>query len=413
MAGADSSFQKPVLTRRRSASDSIDGPAKKSRFDTSSPHFPIIRDSVSLRVPTRDKAFLRQVIKEIEQRQDARGSHGGITNKLVHALLTRSKTADDGIDVHFWSGSRASVEVESGNVSILIVVESQQLFQWSSLDRPISQLFHRMRGFHREVSVQIPSRDGEHESFESRTLREVRERFLKSEETEDPWNVLDLHNPLPSTLPAFLMGANCQLLSQVRDLALMGNSAERPIAAIKTWNEWKNVLEWILLCEGGHNTAPHMDSHGFSTWLTVQEGHVGFGWMSRPTKQELDEWISDPQDYTGGRWRYVVLRPGQTIFFTSGTIHYVFRLSKGQTLMFGGHILQWSSIEPWMEVIIAQIKNPDITNEDMESSVGKHIEAVADLVHEERSVSNLDKETARKFLKHVNDFHSLHRIGLK
>ncbi|KAI1957991.1 hypothetical protein LOZ58_005466 [Ophidiomyces ophidiicola] len=383
MAGADSSFQKPVLTRRRSASDSIDGPAKKSRFDTSSPHFPIIRDSVSLRVPTRDKAFLRQVIKEIEQRQDARGSHGGITNKLVHALLTRSKTADDGIDVHFWSGSRASVEVESGNVSILIVVESQQLFQWSSLDRPISQLFHRMRGFHREVSVQIPSRDGEHESFESRTLREVRERFLKSEETEDPWNVLDLHNPLPSTLPAFLMGANCQLLSQVRDLALMGNSAERPIAAIKTWNEWKNVLEWILLCEGGHNTAPHMDSHGFSTWLTVQEGHVGFGWMSRPTKQELDEWISDPQDYTG------------------------------QTLMFGGHILQWSSIEPWMEVIIAQTKNPDITNEDMESSVGKHIEAVADLVHEERSVSNLDKEMARKFLKHINDFHSLHRIGLK
>ncbi|OJD24420.1 hypothetical protein ACJ73_04218 [Blastomyces percursus] len=115
----------------------------------------------------------------------------------------------------------------------------------------------------------------------------------------------------------------------------------------------------------------------------------------------LDEWISDPQGYTGGRWRYVVLQPGQTIFFTSGTIHYVFRLSKGQTLMFGGHILQWS-IERWMEVIIAQTKNPDITNEDMESSVGKYIEAVVDLVHEERSVRNLDKETARKFLKHVN-----------
>ncbi|OJD20969.1 hypothetical protein ACJ73_07690 [Blastomyces percursus] len=205
------SFQKPILTLRRSASDNY----------------------VSLRVPTRDEAFLRQVLKEIGRRQDVKGSHGGITNKLIRVLLTQSKMADDGTDVHFWSGSRASVEVESGNVSIPIVVESQQPFQWSSLDRPIKQLFQHMRGFHREVSVQIPSRNGELESFESRTLHEVRERFLKNEVTKDSWNVLDLHNPLPATLPAFLMGENCRLLSRVRDMALMGNSTERPIAAVE------------------------------------------------------------------------------------------------------------------------------------------------------------------------------------
>lgn len=91
-------------------------------------------------------------------------------------------------------------------------------------------------------------------------------------------------------------------------------------------------MDWALIC-GGHNTGPYMDSHGFSTWLTVQEGRVGFGWMSRPTKQELNNWKSDPHGYTGGQWRYVVLQPGQTIFFGPGTIHYVFRVREGQTFM--------------------------------------------------------------------------------
>ncbi|KAK0727627.1 hypothetical protein B0T26DRAFT_603930, partial [Lasiosphaeria miniovina] len=66
------------------------------------------------------------------------------------------------------------------------------------------------------------------------------------------------------------------------------------------WNEWKNVLEWVLLSEGGHNTAPHMDSHGFATWITPQEGSVGFGWMSCPTEEERNSWIADPHYYTGG-----------------------------------------------------------------------------------------------------------------
>ncbi|OJD20970.1 hypothetical protein ACJ73_07691 [Blastomyces percursus] len=141
--------------------------------------------------------------------------------------------------------------------------------------------------------------------------------------------------------------------------------------------------------------------------------------MSRPTKQDLDCWISDPHTYTGGPWRYVVLRPGQTIFFTSGTIHYVFRLSGDQTLIFGGHILQWSNIDQWMKVIIAQIKDPDITNEDMKSSVENYVNGVVDLVHEKRNISveghaegqgnigNLDEETISSFLENVKIFHSL------
>ncbi len=106
----------------------------------------------------------------------------------------------------------------------------------------------------------------------------------------------------------------------------MGQSAERYVAFVEDWYVWRNVTEWALLSKGGHNTAPHIDSHGYSTWIEVQEGQIGFGWMSRPTPGERDIWMADPHSYTGGRWRYVILQQGDTVFFTSGTIHFVFRI---------------------------------------------------------------------------------------
>ncbi|KAM4067337.1 hypothetical protein HRG_012228 [Hirsutella rhossiliensis] len=81
-------------------------------------------------------------------------------------------------------------------------------------------------GLNRTVSVQIPSRHFLEESSKSKTLREVRERFLKQRPTDNPWNLLDLQSPLPPTLPSFLEGDNCQLLLRVRDAILMGSSAQ-------------------------------------------------------------------------------------------------------------------------------------------------------------------------------------------
>ena len=80
----------------------------------------------------------------------------------------------------------------------------------------------------------------------------------------------------------------------------MEGSAERVVAPSQNWNRWKNVLEWVLLSEGGHQTAPHMDSNGLTTWFTVQEGNVGFGWMANPTEEEEKEWMTT-DNYTGGR----------------------------------------------------------------------------------------------------------------
>ncbi|PGG95201.1 hypothetical protein AJ80_10004 [Polytolypa hystricis UAMH7299] len=379
-------------TRQRSLSASPDRPAKRSHLDLPNP--PSYSPTYD---PLHDEIFLKQVLEELEQRLSPRreDTHGGITDRLIHSLLTTAKPAGSGIDVHLWSGEHAAAKIEAGNVDIPIVTESQQPFQWGRLDRPIRQLFQHLEGLDFDVSVQIPSLE---RSTTTRPLSKVKERFLESQVNDDPWTVLRLYNPLPSILPAFLTGQNCQLLSRVRDVIWLGNSAE--------WATWKeDTLEWVSLYEGGHNTCPDIDGHGFSTWLTVQEGSIGFGWMSRPTKEELDEWIKDPRGCTGGQWRYIVLQPGQTILFNSGAIYFSFGASKGQYLVLSGHILQWSNIGQWLEVIIAQIKNPDIAKEGMRSVTAKYVKVVADLIHQCKGISQIgDEGTVKRLLDNIRAF---------
>ncbi|KAK4206393.1 hypothetical protein QBC37DRAFT_300890 [Rhypophila decipiens] len=331
--------------------------------------------------PIRDEAYRRQVLSEFDSTVYEPDSWGNQTNILVSEILSKSTPPTDA-EAYFLSGEEASQRVEFGSVESPIFTQGQQRFQWKGNDRPILQFFHHMEdlGLDRAVSVQVPSRSSFEASSERKTLSQVRKRFLSQQSTTDPWNLLDLQGSLPSTLPAFLDGDNCQLLIRIRDAILMGNDAQRISASREDWNTWRNVLKWTLLSEGGNNTAPHMDSHGYSTCITIQEGNIGFGWMSRPSQQEEDEWIADPHSYTGGRWRYVILSPGHTVFFPSGTIHFVFRLQGVQTFALGGHVLQWSSIERWLKVIIAQLKNPDITNEDMTWSAPKLVQAVERLI---------------------------------
>jgi len=211
------------------------------------------------------------------------------------------------------------------------------------------------------------------------------------------------------------MGENVQLLQQMRDRVLTNDCAERKIATKDEWNEWKDVQEWALLSEGGHHTSPHMDSHGFGTWLTAQEGEVGFGWMSRPTEEEFDGWLRDPEGSTRGSWRFVVLRAGDTVFFNSGTIHFVFRVQDGQTMILGGHVLQWSNINRWIDIINKELEHPAATNEDMEGTVCKYVRLVGELVTD-RLAEGSDlaaRGILVRFLTAVKDFEARYgRAGL-
>ena len=336
-----------------------------------------------------DDAFRRQVLAELQEAlaTPSLGTRGTETNELICKLLEKAEQPNTEarrgvVEAFFCTGDEAARLVESGPDDAPIITEGQQQFRWSIGNRPIVQLFRRLGPIDKSVSVQIPSRSSTVDSFDVRKLSEVRKRFLDQKPAADPWNILDLHSPLPSILPNFLVGENCQLLSQVRDTVLMEGSAERVAASPEDWNEWKNVLEWVLLSEGGNNTGPHVDSNGLSTWATEQEGSVGWAWMSHPTKEEREKWMADPDSSTGGRWRYVVLRPDQSFYMPSGTIHFVFRKRQPQTQTFalGGHILQWSGVERWMQAMFDQMRNPAITNEDVKWSAPKLVRVVAKLV---------------------------------
>jgi hypothetical protein len=375
----------PSLRRRRASLPDLadDNPLKRVRLGD------VIHSSVSSAPrrerplgydPIRDEAYRRQVLVGLQSIEHAPNSWGRRTDELVFNILQESKppTAEE---AYFLCGEKAAQQLESGRLDMPVFTQDEQQFRWKGEDCPIRQFFRRMEdlGLDRTVSVQIPSRTLPEGSCERKTLQEVRDRFLRQRPASDPWNLLDLQSPFPSALPSFLEGENCQLLLRVRDAVLMGNSAERVAAAGQDWNMWRNVTDWALLSEGG-NTAPHTDSHGFSTRITVRKGRIGFGWMSNPSQRQKQAWISDPHTYTDGEWRHVVLSPGQTVFFPSGTVHFVFRAQGEQTFALGGHILQWSSIDQWLEVIVSQVNNPEITNEDMELDVSKYVEIVKGLV---------------------------------
>lgn len=360
----------------------------------------------------RDEAFRRQVMQELQARPglEKGKTHGDVTSRLILKLLEVCKSPDDG-EALLLSGPEAAARMESGVTDCPVFTDGQQQFSWAVGSRPIVEMFRRMENLNRNVSVQVPSRKYHLRSFEKHKLLEVQQRFLESggADTDDPWNILDLRNPLPPTvMPKFLAAENCQLLSRVRDAVLSGSSGERTVAAKEKWNEWLDVMDWVLLSEGGHNTAPHMDSHGLSTWITIQEGLFGFGWLSKPTKEERDAWVANPQEFTGGRWRFTVLTPGKTVFFNSGTIHFVFRLRRGQTLALGGHILQWSGIERWITVVRDQMRSPQITNEDVEWSAPKYVRVVADLVANRVKTGRVDEiggqEVVDRFLALVQEF---------
>lgn len=337
-----------------------------------------------------NEEFRRKVLGELEHEftdlKEDDWSRGETTNRYIHAILSKCEHPNTDvrkgpIDAGFLNSQEASTILERGTERLPIITTGQQQFKWAGSERPIAQLFKRMEDLSRQVSVQIPSHNFDLPSYETKSLNAIRERFIRGQVSRDPWNILDLRSPLPpSILPSFLTGENCQLLPRIRDALLEGHCAERIKASREEWNEWTELLEWVLMSEGGHNTAPHMDSHGWSTWITIQEGNFGFGWLARPTDEEQEGWMNAPLSYAGGNWRFVILKPGQTVFFPSGTVHFVFRLHAEQTLALGGHLLQWTALERWVQIILWQLKNPNITNEDLGTAPLKYIRSARKLV---------------------------------
>ncbi|KAF4954205.1 hypothetical protein FGADI_5418 [Fusarium gaditjirri] len=300
-----------------------------------------------------------------------------MTSSQMHHLLTHIRkpntdTENGPVEAYFVPSKEARKLLDTGSVTVPIVVLDDQPFEWCGSSQPIEQLFSDgwIVDLDRKVSVQIPSLGIKKQSYQTKSLRHIRDRFIPNEPTDDPWNLLNFANPLPpSVLPRFLTGPNCQLIQRVREHVLSRNSAERETASAEDVGKWQAVTDWALMSQGGHNTGPHTDSHGMGTWITVQGGGLGFGYILPDRDFDWDAWRND-RSYHAGRNRYIILEPQQTVYFPPGTIHFVFRSPNVQTLAIGGHVLQWSGIRRWLHVIKQQELDPSTTNEhvDIDSS---------------------------------------------
>ena len=133
--------------------------------------------------------------------------------------------------------------------------------------------------------------------------------------------------------------------------------------------------------------------------------------MSRLLREEIRSWSANPNGFTGGQLRYVVLRPGQTIYFEAGTIHFVFRLEQHQTLLVGGYVLRWSCIDLWMEIMLNQLRFPNATNEDLLPSAPAYVEAVAQLVSEQQSLCRTDELGGEKAVARFFDLKKASRFA--
>ncbi|RMZ09022.1 hypothetical protein D0862_03776 [Hortaea werneckii] len=208
------------------------------------------------------------------------------------------------------------------------------------------------------------------------TIGKVKEHFAKPC-NGSPWNLLELATHYDEGIrPGFLNSEDCRLLTKLK-FPNRGDTASR-----KGYDPgWKEVEKWALIAQAGALTEPHQDSHGYSTFITINQGIFGYGWLSDPTAEERAAWAASSDHYVDGRWRYAILRPGQTVYFPTATIHFVFRLpAAGNTLAFGGHVLRNSQIVRWVKCLIDEKKDPNITNEDLTVSAPAYLGRVSKFV---------------------------------
>ena len=216
------------------------------------------------------------------------------------------------------------------------------------------------------------------------TIGTLKEKFLGGNGSKRnlPWNCLELATHVEDGLrPAFIGGEDCRLLTKLKHPTQEDGEVK---ASRRGYDPgWKEVEKWALLAQAGALTEPHQDSHGYSTYITVNQGVIGFGFLANPTAEERKQWRASPHTFNSDKWRYVVLRAGHTVFFPSGTVHFVFRLaSLGDTLAFGGHVLRCSQIVKWVKTLLEEQEDPEVTNEDLTVSAPAYLERVETFVQQ-------------------------------
>lgn len=358
--------------------------------------------------PINDTAYYRdfagQVVRALQQRHKPRPKcFGDRQNERILDLLRHATPANDE-EMLFLSGGEASELLKPGSFHDgPLLTEGQQPMPLQSIPEFLGEYYDdESKVFVQDPSVQLGSATN---FVKEVTIGTVKKRILQGKRGGRPRNCLELATHVEDGLrPRFLGGEDTRLLTKLKIEDVQEYAGRRSYP-----QGYKEVEKWALLAESGALTEPHQDSHGYSTYITVNEGHIGFGWLSYPSEKERKLWSENPQDLPSDRFRYVVLKPGQTVYFPAGTVHFVFRLiSSGHTLAFGGHVLRCSNIVHWIRTMIEERANPDVTNEDLTSSAPGYLDRVGKFVKQAQDNGTVEKwggaEAVAEFLRLKAEF---------
>jgi hypothetical protein len=357
--------------------------------------------------PTRDIEYDQSYVAKISEGLEAAGRSkvndvGRKQARRILYLLQEGEVAGED-EALYLTASEAATHLRPGTFSkkIIITAEQQPL--------PLQTIEQFLDEFY-EDDAQVWIQDSSAKTGKnSPSVRQVKVRAVKERSANKahtkPWNLLELATHHEDGLrPAFLNNEDCRLLTKLK---IPGAADE---ARRRTYPQgFKEVEKWALLAQAGALTEPHQDSHGYSTFITINVGHVGFGWLSNPTEAERAQWRKNPLHFTGGTWRYVILKPGQTVFFPAGTVHFVFRLpSAGNSLAFGGHILRCSNIVHWARTLLEERDSQDVANEDLSDSATGYLERVGRFVTQALKSGLVErwggKEEIEEFLRLKEEF---------
>ena len=336
----------------------------------------------------QDQAFVDQVKESLKAQSKWKTANVGRRQaRRIHQLLELAQPPDSS-EALFLSGDEASRYMEpNAFFPGIIVTKNQQILPLQTTKQFLDEYYDDLAKVWIQDPVVLLSRDIPH--AREITVGQLKKRFLTpSTRKQIPWNCLELATHVEDGLrPAFLNTEDCRLLTKLKHPTTEDHASRRGYEP-----GWKEIEKWALIAQGEALTEPHQDSHGYSTYITLNQGVVGFGWLSNPTASEREAWRSGPATFTAGSWRYIILRPGQTIFFPCGTVHFVFRLhSVGDTLAFGGHVLRCSQIVSWVKCMLEEREAPAITNEDITSSAPGYLERVEKFVRQARISGNGEK----------------------
>lgn len=371
---------------------------------------PMAKDVRPLNDSAGNRNFAQQVVnglnRKINSLNPAAMCFGDRQNQRINYLLTTASPADD-TEMLFLSGVEAAAKLQPGvfhNGPIL--TEGQQPMPLQTVQEFLDEYYDDdTQVWIQDPSVTYASGDL---SVREVPIGKVKNRLFqgkKAKKKSRPWNCLELATHVEDGLrPTFLAGEETRLLTKLKLEQATENAGRRSYP-----QGYKEVEKWALLAEAGALTEPHQDSHGYSTYITANQGRIGFGWLSYPTAEEREQWTEDPESIPGDRYRYVVLQPGQTVYFPAGTVHFVFRLpSEGHTLAFGGHVLRCSNIVHWARTLLEEQSNPQITNEDLTSSAPGYLNRVEKFVLQAQKNGSLEKwggaEEVEEFLRLKEEF---------